>query len=340
MPIELRKEVLRTVMAAVGEGVMVWSVPAGVLVTCNEAAARILGVERSELEGRTLDFPWQIANEDGLPLPQNARGAYLAVRSGQSQPSAVIRVTRPDGSHAWVRSQSVVLRDALDQPYSVVTTFVDLTPLRELGEQLKALADRRAHVMLGADVGTWELDLTTGRALRNQRWASILGHTLEEIEPSLAAFTDRIHPDDHLASTAAMSAGFRDGEPFVFQCRAKHKDGRWVWVQVRGTVVQRGPDGRANGVAGVLLDIDAQMRTEESLRATLAENERLVRELQVAFDNIRKLEGLLPICMYCKSIRDDVGAWSSVEAYVSTRVDVAFSHGICPDCFGKHVDEM
>ena len=84
MPIELRKEVLRTVMAAVGEGVMVWSVPAGVLVTCNEAAARILGVERSEIAGRPLDFPWTLAHEDGLPLPQNARGAYLAVQIGRA----------------------------------------------------------------------------------------------------------------------------------------------------------------------------------------------------------------------------------------------------------------
>src|SRR6187455_1316243 len=127
---EPNEAVLRTVMSAVGEGVLVWRVADEVLVTCNEAAARILGVPRSVLEGRTLDHPWQITREDGSPLPVEARGAALAVRTGQSQPSVVVRITRPDGTHAWVRSQSVVLRDPTDRPYAVVTTFVDITDLR------------------------------------------------------------------------------------------------------------------------------------------------------------------------------------------------------------------
>ncbi len=92
-------------------------------------------------------------------------------------------------------------------------------------------------------------------------------------------------------------------------------------------------------MAGVLVDIDARKRTEETLRVTLAENERLVVELRAALDSIRTLEGLLPICMYCKSIRDDAGAWSRIEAYVSRRTNVAFSHGICPECYVKHIGD-
>ena len=333
---EPNEDVLRTVMCAIGEGVLVWRVADGVLVTCNQAASRILGVSRSELEGRSLDHPWQIASEDGSPLPPEARGALRAVRTGQSQPSTVVRITRPDGTHAWVRSQSVVLRDPSDIPYAVVTTFVDITELRETGEQLKETAKHLADAMSGANVGTWELDLDSGHAVRNARWAAILGHAPEEIEPTLAAFTDRVHPDERAECMATMAARFRDGAPFVVECRVKHKDGHWHWVQARGTVAERAADGRASRVAGVLVDVDARKRTEETLRATLAENERLVRELQAALENIRVLEGLLPICMYCKSIRDDAGAWSTVEAYVSCRTKVAFTHGICPVCSAKH----
>jgi PAS domain-containing protein len=133
-----------------------------------------------------------------------------------------------------------------------------------------------------------------------------------------------------------MQTGFRDGLPFLLECRAKHENGRWHWVQARGRVAARGADGRALRVAGVLVDIDERKRTEETLRLTLAENQRLIGELKAALANVRILEGLLPICMYCKAIRDDVGAWLSVEAYVTRRAEVSFSHGICPSCFTKN----
>jgi len=235
-----------------------------------------------------------------------------------------------------VRSSSVVVRDATDAPYAVVTTLIDITELREAREQKASLALRLAEAMSGANVGTWELNLETGYVERNPRWAEILGCSPSEIEPTLAAFTGRIHPDNRVATTAIMEAGFRDGEPFVLECRAKHGDGHWHWVEARGKVVERSAEGHSRRVAGVLVDIHVRKQMEETLRVTLTENERLVTELRAALLNVQTLEGLLPICMYCKGIRDDAGAWSSVEAYVSRRTNVAFSHGICPPCLAKH----
>jgi PAS domain S-box-containing protein len=330
---------LGSVLSAFYEGVLVWAVPSGELLTCNDAAARILGVPRPELEGRNLDYPWQLAYEDGSPLPKSERGAVKAVSRGEATAGAVYRVERPDGSWAWVRSSSIVLRDASDAPYAAVTTFVDITELRQAREEKASLANRLAEAMAGADAGTWELNLETGQVERNPRWAAILGHSPEEIEPTLAAFTERMHPEDRDACTAIMNAGFRSGEPFVVECRVRHREGDWRWVQARGKVAERTAEGRSRRVAGVLVDIDQRKRMEETLRSTLAENERLVAELQAALLNIRTLEGLLPICMYCKAIRDDAGAWSSLEAYVSHRTNAAFSHGICPPCFVKHIDQ-
>jgi len=57
--------------------------------------------------------------------------------------------------------------------------------------------------------------------------------------------------------------------------------------------------------------------------------------LERALAQIRTLRGLLPICSHCKSIRDDKGFWTKVEAYISEHVDVQFSHGLCPDCLRK-----
>lgn len=53
---------------------------------------------------------------------------------------------------------------------------------------------------------------------------------------------------------------------------------------------------------------------------------------------VRQLEGLLPICSYCKRIRDDGNQWASLEGYIEKRSHAEFSHGICPDCYRKHVE--
>jgi DNA-binding response OmpR family regulator len=58
-----------------------------------------------------------------------------------------------------------------------------------------------------------------------------------------------------------------------------------------------------------------------------------VRELESALSRVRQLQGLLPICSYCKKIRDDQNYWQQVENYISSHAGVQFSHGICPECY-------
>jgi PAS domain-containing protein len=65
------------------------------------------------------------------------------------------------------------------------------------------------------------------------------------------------------------------------------------------------------------------------------EKERLIKELQNALGQVRELSGLLPICASCKSIRDDKGYWTRLEAYLCAHSKAEFSHGICPDCAKK-----
>jgi len=64
------------------------------------------------------------------------------------------------------------------------------------------------------------------------------------------------------------------------------------------------------------------------------------RELEAAFNEIRQLRGIIPICASCKKIRDDKGFWHQVEVYVSEHSEAKFSHGICPDCVKKLYPEL
>jgi DNA-binding response OmpR family regulator len=68
------------------------------------------------------------------------------------------------------------------------------------------------------------------------------------------------------------------------------------------------------------------------LQSALADR---VEELEEAIASVKTLQGLLPICCYCKKIRDDGNYWHRVESYISGHANVRFSHGICPDCSEK-----
>jgi hypothetical protein len=74
---------------------------------------------------------------------------------------------------------------------------------------------------------------------------------------------------------------------------------------------------------------------EEVLVETSKEREKLIQELHYALDNIKTLQGLIPICINCKKIRDDQGFWNQVEKYIIEHSDATFTHGICPDCAKK-----
>lgn len=79
-----------------------------------------------------------------------------------------------------------------------------------------------------------------------------------------------------------------------------------------------------------------------SLQATLHERTRLIGELQQAVASIRTLEGLLPMCAWCRTIRDEqrAGEWVSIEAYIRSHTDAQVSHGICPTCAQKHFGRL
>lgn len=62
-----------------------------------------------------------------------------------------------------------------------------------------------------------------------------------------------------------------------------------------------------------------------------------VRQLEESSEREKHLQGLLPICSYCKKIRDDQNYWQQVESYIGARSEAAFSHSICPDCYQKIV---
>jgi len=80
----------------------------------------------------------------------------------------------------------------------------------------------------------------------------------------------------------------------------------------------------------------------DELRARVAVGRRMnnlqkalfdhIQDLRQALNRVKRLEGIIPICMYCKKIRDDQNSWNQLEKYISDHSEAMFSHGICPEC--------
>ncbi|MFC1524509.1 PAS domain S-box protein [Thermodesulfobacteriota bacterium] len=70
------------------------------------------------------------------------------------------------------------------------------------------------------------------------------------------------------------------------------------------------------------------------------EKEELIADLQVALEEIKTLQGILPLCSFCKKIRDDQGSWNRLESYLRDHSDAEISHGVCPECMAEHYPEI
>lgn len=65
-----------------------------------------------------------------------------------------------------------------------------------------------------------------------------------------------------------------------------------------------------------------------------------IKELEEALSEVKRLQGLLPICSYCKKVRNEENYWQQVESYLSSHSEVKLTHGVCPDCYTKMMKEM
>ncbi len=76
------------------------------------------------------------------------------------------------------------------------------------------------------------------------------------------------------------------------------------------------------------------------LKSAYDEQARINRELQQALDKVKVLSGLIPICAWCKKVRNDEGYWQQVEIYISENSEASFTHGMCPECKEKHLQSL
>lgn len=127
---------------------------------------------------------------------------------------------------------------------------------------------RLKAILEGTGAGTWEFNLDTEEIIFNERWASMLGYSLEELAPiSFQTWSQLCHPDDVEAAFRALDSYLHGNSP-KYECilRMQHKDGNWRYIHSRGTVFSSPQGTEARWLMGTHLDVTEEKRRQHQLQ--------------------------------------------------------------------------
>ena len=187
---------------------------------------------------------------------------------GRVTPIREYRIVQKNGSMRWVNQRTVPVRNNAGEIVAIEGIITDITDRRQAEEALKSQRDRYLWILAGTNLGTWEWNIQTGEIILNDRWANIIGYSLDEITPtSFETWVKYTHPEDLERSNSALEKHFLgESDYYEYECRMKHKDGHWVWVHDTGKVMSWQEDGKPLWMYGTHQDITNRKRIENRLR--------------------------------------------------------------------------
>ena len=146
--------------------------------------------------------------------------------------SLEFRLRHADGSYRWILSKGKVIKfGKVGEPLRAIGTHIDITELKESEKRLEESRQLLNLALAGAELGTWDVDVRTGHSLYDERYCAILGYRVDELDPTMESWLNRIHPEDRYLVNEAMRAHLA-GETRIYEAehRLRHKSGHWVWV--------------------------------------------------------------------------------------------------------------
>ncbi len=147
--------------------------------------------------------------------------------------------------------------------------------------ELKGAQTMLANIIEATEVGTWQWNVKTGSVVFNERWATMVGYTLDDLEPlSIETWLAFLHPEDKEPTARALERHFSGEMPFYdVEVRMRHRDGYWIWIQDRGKVISR--DGAGNPVMmfGTHTDITTRKTASRRIEELLEEKTLILREI-------------------------------------------------------------
>ncbi|MBI9089788.1 MAG: PAS domain S-box protein [Desulfobacterium sp.] len=167
-------------------------------------------------------------------------------------------------------------RDNISGGQNSVAVIKEVTQQRLAEQALKTSEQRLSLAVQGGNLGFWDWDMIKGIVTYNDRWADIIGYTLDEIEQTYETWEKRIHPEDRKRIEEKLTGHIQGRYPFFEgEHRLKTKTGAWRWISGIGKISQMDPEGNPGRITGVMIDIDQRKQAEN----LLAESEKRFRNV-------------------------------------------------------------
>ena len=233
-------------------------------------------------KGRIIDAnaaflaPFGVAAVADLPAfkdcasPKDRSVLAFAMRTGVAEQTPwELRLQRADGGEFWVLASFIAppTVPGEDLPPALVVQTIDIDERKRNALELAERESRWNHALESAGQGVWDHDFARGDLFYSRQWRLIRGLKPDEpVEASLEAWIQNVHPDDRdhvLAQIARQESG--EATFNVFSYRERHRDGRWIWIESRGAVVEYDADGKPVRIAGTDTDITDRKEAEERL---------------------------------------------------------------------------
>ncbi|MGD0036969.1 MAG: PAS domain S-box protein [Bacteroidota bacterium] len=300
----------------------------GNICAVNRAELKMLGFTKEEMIGMPA---WKDISDS-----EEARKRVLGKLAGNVPPNKNSEriVVRKDGTSFPALIDDVILRDEQGKINGIRTALLDITD-RKLVEEALAKEQFLMNMLMDNVPDHIYFKDKESRFIRmNKSHAASfrLGDPAEAVGKTDFDFFAEQHARPAFEDEQKI---MKTGQPLIgLEEKETWPDGSETWVTTTKMPL-RDREGEIIGTFGISKDITKRKKAEEALQKTSEEREKLIKELQYALENIKTLQGLIPICASCKKIRDDKGYWGQVEEYILSHSSAKLSHGICPDCAKK-----
>ncbi|MEA1984575.1 MAG: PAS domain S-box protein [Euryarchaeota archaeon] len=260
-----------------------------VIIQVNEKLCEITGYSKDELRGQSARMLYP--SDRGYEFVGKERYAQFK-KSGTG--TVETRWKRKGGEIIdIILSSSTIDPDDLSQ--GDIFSVLDISKRKQAEETLRKSEEQLNLAIEGSRMGIWDWMVQTGEKTFNDRWAEILGYTLDELKSiSIKTWEQLVHSDDLERSYYLFNEHF-EGRTDNYECelRMRHKDGDWVWVHDKGKVVEWDSEGYPIRMIGTHIDITERKQAEETLKK-YADDLEHSNEMKDIFTDIMRHDLLSP----------------------------------------------
>jgi len=248
-----------------GIGIIDWLVESDELVW-NESQSQIFGLPTTAFSGRFSDWMDHLMPEDA-DVFNDAFAEACAERA--SMHCFAVRAHRPDGQIRYIEGAGRIFYDDQARPYRFLATSVDVTDSKKTERALRNSEARLQLAIDGADLGIWELDLTTDTSVRSLRHDEIFGYETAQAEWGVAIAKRHMLEDGRQVLDQALKTA-RETGVLSFEAQVRWPDDSIHWINIFGRT-SYDKDGTPVRMAGIVSDITERKANEKRVQLLMGE---------------------------------------------------------------------